>query len=89
MAKAWIRRKLAPNTDDQAGSRGRGKCRSSGQPGKIARLDIHAEHTVPPSDVAQGSRFLSHRALTVQNLKAAPTTSASCSNGGQPWMAGC
>jgi small-conductance mechanosensitive channel len=44
--------------DDQTGGRGHGERRDSGQPAKIARLDIHEERTMAVNDVPEGSRFL-------------------------------
>ena len=58
--------------DDQTGSGGRGKRRNTGQPAKTARLDIHEERTMAANDVPEGSRFLGHRAFTVQDLRIGP-----------------
>ena len=58
--------------DDQSDGRGRGKRRPSGQTAKSVRLDIHEERTIAVGDVPEGSRFLSHRAFTVQDLKIGP-----------------
>ena len=57
------------NKDDQTGGRGRGKRRNSDQPAKTARLDIHEERRIAVDDVPEGSRFLGHRAFTVQDLR--------------------
>jgi hypothetical protein len=53
----------------RADGRGRGKRRPSGQTAKTVRLDIHEERTIAVGDVPEGSRFLGHRAFTVQDLK--------------------
>jgi len=58
--------------DDQLGGRGRGKRPDSGQPAKTVRLDIHEERTMAVIDVPDGSRFLGHRAFTVQDLRISP-----------------
>jgi len=59
-------------TGDQTGGRGRDKRRNTGQPAKTARLDIHEERTMAVNDVPEGSRFLGHRAFTVQDLRIGP-----------------
>ena len=58
--------------NNPTGGRGRGKYRNSGQPAKTARLDIHEERTMAGNDVPDGSRFLGHRAFTVQDLRIGP-----------------
>jgi hypothetical protein len=58
--------------DEQLGGRGRGKRPDSGQPAKTVRLDIHEERTMAVIDVPDGSRFLGHRAFTVQDLRISP-----------------
>jgi len=58
--------------DDPPGGRGRGKRPDSGQPAKTARLDIHEERTMAVLAVPGGSRFLGHRAFTVQDLRIGP-----------------
>jgi hypothetical protein len=58
--------------DDQPGGKDHGKRPDSGQPAKTARLDIHEERTLAVDDGPEGSRFLGHRAFTVQDLRIGP-----------------
>jgi hypothetical protein len=58
--------------DDQPGGKDHGKRPDSGQPAKTARLDIHEESTMAANDVPERSRFLGHRAFTVQDLRIGP-----------------
>ena len=58
--------------DDQPGVKDHGKRPDSGRPAKTARLDIHEERTLAVDDGPEGSRFLGHRAFTVQDLRIGP-----------------
>ena len=58
--------------DGPTGGKGRGKGSSSDRLAKTARLDIHEERTLAAIDVPEGSRFLGHRAFTVQDLRIGP-----------------
>lgn len=51
---------------------GRSRSRDTGKPAKTARLEIHEERTLKAIDVPAGSRFLGHRAFTVQDLRIVP-----------------
>ncbi len=58
--------------DDQPGVKDHGKRPDSGQSAKAAHLDIHEERTLAVDDGPEGSRFLGHRAFTVQDLRIGP-----------------
>ncbi len=58
--------------NDQPGGKDHGKRPDSGQPAKTARLDIHEERTLAVDDGPEGSRFIGHRAFTVQDLRIGP-----------------
>jgi hypothetical protein len=58
--------------DDQPGVKDHDKRPDSGQSAKAARLDIHEERTLAVDDGPEGSRFLGHRAFTVQDLRIGP-----------------
>jgi hypothetical protein len=55
--------------DNSPGEKGRRQRPDSGRPAKAVRLDIHEERTMAAVDVPAGSRFLGHRAFTVQDLR--------------------
>ncbi|MBN8449673.1 MAG: hypothetical protein J0M13_11825 [Candidatus Accumulibacter sp.] len=58
--------------NDQPGGKDHGKRPDSGQPAKTARLEIHEERTLAVDDGPEGSRFIGHRAFTVQDLRIGP-----------------
>lgn len=55
--------------DNPPGGKSRRQRPDSGRPAKTVRLEIHEERTMAAEDVPAGSRFLGHRAFTVQDLR--------------------
>ena len=72
MKSSRMDKERGPDKDDSPGAKGRGKRLNAGQPAKTARLSIHEERTMAAVDIPDGSRFLGHRAFTVQDLRIGP-----------------
>lgn len=72
MKSSRMDKATGPDKDDPRAAKGRGKRPNSGQPAKTAHLTIHEARTMAVVDVPDGSRFLGHRAFTVQDLRIGP-----------------
>jgi len=72
MKPSRMDKETGQDKDDPPGAKGRGKRPNADQPAKTARLNIHEERTMAAVDIPDGSRFLGHRAFTVQDLRIGP-----------------
>ncbi|MGP8437889.1 IS66 family transposase [Paraburkholderia fungorum] len=72
MKPSRMDKETGQDKDAPSGAKGRGKRLNAGQPAKTVRLNIHEERTMAAVDIPDGSRFLGHRAFTVQDLRIGP-----------------